>query len=93
MGTWSSNLIASAEDLLPVPRHLQDKLTDVMGEQQTTHYAVALTDTLTRSLASTLMINPATALCMLQDFEKLNEGDVIIQNAANCECLRISILV
>lgn len=31
------------------------------------------------------MINPATALCMLQDFEKLNAGDVIIQNAANCE--------
>lgn len=33
------------------------------------------------------MINPATALCMMRDFETLKEGDVVIQNAANCECL------
>lgn len=33
--------------------------------------------------AATLAINPATALCMLNEFEKLEKGDVIIQNGAN----------
>lgn len=38
--------------------------------------------------ASTLMINPATALCMLRDIEKLEKGDVVVQNAANCTCIQ-----
>lgn len=33
--------------------------------------------------AATLTINPATAYCLLRDFEKLQPGDVIIQNGAN----------
>jgi trans-2-enoyl-CoA reductase len=33
--------------------------------------------------ASTLTINPATAYCLLREFETLKPGDVIIQNGAN----------
>jgi len=35
------------------------------------------------------MINPATALCMLRDIEKLKKGDVVVQNAANCTCIQV----
>lgn len=38
---------------------------------------------LTPVMASTLQVNPATAYRMLTDFQNLNKGDVIIQNAAN----------
>ena len=33
--------------------------------------------------AATLTINPATAYCLLREFENLKPGDVIIQNGAN----------
>lgn len=35
------------------------------------------------SMAATLAVNPCTAYRMLHDFEKLEKGDVILQNAAN----------
>lgn len=35
--------------------------------------------------ASTLTVNPATALTMLRDFKDIKENDVIVQNAANCK--------
>ncbi|PWN39637.1 NAD(P)-binding protein [Ceraceosorus guamensis] len=40
-------------------------------------------ENLTDVMGSTLMINPATAICMLREFEQLKKGDVIVQNAAN----------
>lgn len=33
--------------------------------------------------AATLTINPATAYCLLREFEQLSPGDVVIQNGAN----------
>lgn len=33
--------------------------------------------------AATLTINPATAYCMLREFEKLSPGDIVIQNGGN----------
>lgn len=38
---------------------------------------------LTEVMASTLQVNPATALRMLSDFQRLQPGDVVVQNAAN----------
>lgn len=40
-------------------------------------------ESLTPIMASTLQVNPATAYRMLTDFQTINKGDVIIQNAAN----------
>jgi trans-2-enoyl-CoA reductase len=40
-------------------------------------------DSLTPVMASTLQVNPATAYRMLSDFQQLEKGDVVIQNAAN----------
>ncbi|KAK0559426.1 hypothetical protein OC844_004418 [Tilletia horrida] len=34
-------------------------------------------------MACNVMVNPATAFCMLTEFQKLQRGDVVIQNAAN----------
>lgn len=33
--------------------------------------------------AATISVNPCTAYRLLHDFEKLSEGDVVIQNGAN----------
>lgn len=35
------------------------------------------------AMAATLAVNPGTAYRMLKDFEKLNKGDIVLQNAAN----------
>lgn len=35
------------------------------------------------AMAATLAVNPCTAYRMLQDFEKLEKGDIVLQNAAN----------
>lgn len=35
------------------------------------------------AMAATLAVNPCTAFRMLKDFETLNKGDIVLQNAAN----------
>lgn len=58
-GTWATERLCSADDLLPFPYSIPDEY------------------------AATLSVNPCTAYRLINDFESLKEGDVIIQNGAN----------
>ncbi|KAE8201539.1 hypothetical protein A4X06_0g3286 [Tilletia controversa] len=40
-------------------------------------------ESITDVMACNVMVNPATAFCMLTEFQKLQKGDIVIQNAAN----------
>lgn len=58
VGTWRTELVASAGAFVPMPEGDIDQL-------------------------SMMMVNPATAHLLLTDFVDLNEGDWVIQSAAN----------
>ncbi|KAK0552882.1 hypothetical protein OC846_002720 [Tilletia horrida] len=72
-GTWASHMICEASDVVKLD------VQNAASSSSSSAAAAAITDV----MACNVMVNPATAFCMLTEFQKLQKGDVVIQNAAN----------
>lgn len=68
VGTWASHMVLEASDVV----RLDINSASSSGQ-----------GTISDLMACNVMVNPATAFCMLTEFQKLQPGDVVIQNAAN----------
>ncbi|KAE8217411.1 hypothetical protein CF319_g8493 [Tilletia indica] len=72
VGTWASHIVCEASDVVRLEAGQTQSAASRGGRQDVTDV-----------MACNVMVNPATAYCMLTEFQKLQRGDVVIQNAAN----------